>query len=128
MVLSRCLSLFQAFSVTTNWYLPFTPMKYIVGKNRDQVTFSCLEELIEPNNEVRLIDLFVNSLTLSDFGFETPKQNEQGGRPAYQPSDLLKLFIYGYLNRIRSSRQLEKECVRNLEVKWLMRELVPDHI
>ncbi len=102
-------------------------MKYIVGKNRNQVEFYSLEELIEQDNEVRLIDLFVDSLPLNDFGFETPKQNEQGGRPAYHPSDLLKLFIYGYLNRIRSSRQLEKECVRNIEVKWLMRNLVPDH-
>ncbi|MCO5259760.1 MAG: transposase [Crocinitomicaceae bacterium] len=102
-------------------------MKYIVGKNRSQMEFYSLEELISQDNEVRLIDLFVDSLPLSNFGFEAPKQNEQGGRPAYHPSDLLKLFIYGYLNRIRSSRQLEKECVRNLEVKWLMRELVPDH-
>ncbi|MCO5259876.1 MAG: IS1182 family transposase [Crocinitomicaceae bacterium] len=102
-------------------------MKYIVGKNRSQMEFYSLEELISQDNEVRLIDLFVDSLPLSNFGFEAPKQNEQGGRPAYHPSDLLKLFIYGYLNRIRSSKQLEKECVRNLEVKWLMRELVPDH-
>jgi len=102
-------------------------MKYIIGENRNQITFYSLEELIEQDNEVRLIDLFVDSLPLEDFGFSESKQNEQGGRPAYHPSDLLKLFIYGYLNRIRSSRQLEKECVRNMEVKWLLRGLVPDH-
>ena len=102
-------------------------MKYIIGKNRNQVEFYSLEELIEQDNEVRLIDLFVDSLPLGEFGFSESKQNEQGGRPSYHPSDLLKLFIYGYLNRIRSSRQLEKECVRNMEVKWLMRNLVPDH-
>lgn len=102
-------------------------MKYIKGKNRNQVTIFCLEEFIEQENEVRLIDLFVDSLSLADYGFRDEPKNPLGGRPAYHPSDLLKLYIYGYLNRIRSSRQLEKECVRNLEVKWLMRELVPDH-
>lgn len=102
-------------------------MKYVIGKNRNQIEFYSLEELIEKDNEVRLIDLFVDSLPLLEYGFEKPKQNEKGGRPAYHPSDLLKLYIYGYQNRIRSSRQLEKECVRNLEVKWLMRGLIPDH-
>ena len=102
-------------------------MKYIKGKNRNQIEFYCLEELIDQDNEVRLIDLFVNSLPLSEYGFEESKQNEQGGRPAYHASDLLKLFIYGYLNRTRSSRGLEKECIRNIEVKWLMHDLVPDH-
>ncbi len=87
----------------------------------------CLEERIEKDNEVRMIELFVDSLTLADYGFVERKANPQGGRPAYHPSALLKLFIYGYMNRIRSSRQLEKECYRNLEVMWLMRELAPDH-
>src|SRR5690606_682655 len=80
---------------------------------------------IAPDNEVRLIDAFVNALSPSDLGFAMGFI--ENGRPAYHPSDLLKLFIYGYLNRIRSSRQLEKECKRNLEVMWLMRSLVPDH-
>ena len=102
-------------------------MKYVIGKNRNQIEFYSLEELIDKDNEVRLIDLFVDSLPLLEYGFEDPKQNEKGGRPAYHPSDLLKLYIYGYQNRIRSSRQLEKECNRNLEVKWLMRGLIPDH-
>lgn len=84
-----------------------------------------MDQAIEQSNEVRLIDLFVGSLTLSEFGFKT--EFIENGRPAYHPSDLLRLFIYGYLNRIRSSRHLEKECKRNLEVMWLMHGLVPDH-
>jgi transposase len=100
-------------------------MKFVKGKNRDQIEFFSLNERVAENNEVRLIDLFVDSLNLGDFGF---KNNFiDNGRPAYHPSDLLKLYLYGYLNRIRSSRQLEKECTRNLEVMWLMRGLVPDH-
>lgn len=100
-------------------------MKYIKGNNRNQTTFFCLEQAIEKDNEVRLIDLFVDGLQLDDYGFEVDRQ--ENGRPAYHPSVLLKLFIYGYMNRIRSSRKLEKECKRNLEVKWLVRELIPDH-
>ncbi|HLS71674.1 MAG TPA: transposase, partial [Chitinophagaceae bacterium] len=96
-------------------------------KDRNQFEMFCLEERIEKDNEVRMIELFVDSLTLADYGFVEQKANPQGGRPAYHPSALLKLFIYGYMNRIRSSRQLEKECYRNLEVMWLMRELAPDH-
>lgn len=102
-------------------------MKYIIGKNRSQLEMFCLEERIEKDNEVRMIELFVDSLPLADYGFVEQKANPQGGRPAYHPGVLLKLFIYGYMNRIRSSRQLEKECNRNLEVMWLMRELAPDH-
>ncbi len=100
-------------------------MKFIKGKDRNQTEIFCLDQIIDEDNEVRLIDLFVGSLSLADFGFKT--EFIENGRPAYHPSDLLRLFIYGYLNRIRSSRQLEKECQRNLEVMWLMRGLVPDH-
>jgi transposase len=85
----------------------------------------CLDVHVDADNEVRLIDLFVDSLNLAELGFKT--QYEENGRPAYHPGALLRLFIYGYLNRIRSSRQLEKECKRNLELMWLMRELQPDH-
>ena len=101
--------------------------KYIIGKDRNQIEMLCLDERIDEDNEVRLIELFVNSLPLADFGFKEEKATSLGGRPAYHPSVLLKLFIYGYMNRIRSSRTLEKECNRNLEVMWLMRELAPDH-
>lgn len=100
-------------------------MKFIKGKDRNQTEFFCLDQAIDQDNEVRLIDLFVESLTLSEFGFKT--EFIENGRPAYHPSDLLRLFLYGYLNRIRSSRQLEKECKRNIEVMWLMKGLAPDH-
>src|SRR5690554_1140576 len=102
-------------------------MRYIMGKDRDQFEMFCLEEQISQENEVRLIDLFVDGLLLEEYGFEKEKKNALGGRPAYHPGTLLKLFIYGYMNRTRSSRQLEKECYRNLEVMWLMRGLTPDH-
>ena len=101
--------------------------KFIVGTNRNQIPLfaSSIDQAVTADNEVRLIDLFVDSLKLSDFGFDF--NFVENGRPAYHPSDLLKLFIYGYLNRMRSSRTLEKECVRNIELLWLMKGLVPDH-
>jgi transposase len=100
-------------------------MKFIQGKPRNQWEMYCLDAHVDADNEVRLIDLFVDSLNLSELGFKV--EFEENGRPAYHPGVLLRLFIYGYLNRIRSSRQLEKECKRNLELMWLMRELQPDH-
>jgi len=100
-------------------------MKFITGKDRNQTEFFCLEQAIAQDNEVRLIDLFVASIKLADFGFDM--QFIDNGRPAYHPSELLRLFIYGYLNRIRSSRHLEKECKRNIELMWLMKGLAPDH-
>jgi transposase len=100
-------------------------MKFIQGKDRNQTEFFCLDQAVSDDNEVRLIDLFVGAIRLSDYGFKM--EFIENGRPAYHPSDLLKLFIYGYLNRIRSSRHLEKECKRNIELMWLMRGLTPDH-
>lgn len=102
-------------------------MKYIKGQNRNQTILFpvSLQDMIEPDNEVRVIDCFVDSLRLSDMGFKV--EHGENGRPAYHPADLLKLFIYGYLNRIRSSRSLEKECRRNIEVMWLLETLQPDH-
>ena len=102
-------------------------MKFITGKNRQQVQIytQCLDETIDQDNEIRLIDLFVDSLKLSDYGFKM--DFIENGRPAYHPADLLKLFIYGYLNRMRSSRVLEKECKRNIELMWLLKGLAPDH-
>ncbi len=78
-------------------------------KNREQsILFpQSLDQIIAPDNEVRIIDLFAESIQLEDFKFVTKTSKE--GRPAYHPKDLLKLFVYGYLNHIRSSRQLEKE-------------------
>jgi len=102
-------------------------MKFITGQNRNQIPLfaSSLEAAIAQDNEVRLIDMFVDSLKLEDFGFRF--EYMENGRPAYHPSVLLKLYIYGYMNRIRSSRTLEKECGRNIELMWLMKSLVPDH-
>lgn len=102
-------------------------MKYIQGQNRTQTCLFplSLDETIDPENEVRIIDLFVASLTLSEYGFAV--DFGENGRPAYHPEDLLKLYIYGYLNRIRSSRALEKESKRNIEVMWLINNLHPDH-
>ncbi len=102
-------------------------MKYIIGQDRTQIPLfaSSLDQAIDQDNEVRLIDMFVDSLNLADFGFKV--NFSENGRPAFLPSVLLKLFIYGYLNRIRSSRALEKECRRNIELMWLLRCLVPDH-
>jgi len=102
-------------------------MKYIQGQDRRQTHLFpvSLDESIDPDNEVRFLDLFVDSLVLKDFGFK--EDFIENGRPAYHPSDLLKLYIYGYLNKIRSSRNLEKACKRNIEVMWLLKNLQPDH-
>jgi transposase len=102
-------------------------MQFIQGKNRTQsILFpESLDQIVKQDNEVRMIDLFVESINLSDFKFIIKTTKE--GRPAYHPKDLLKLFVYGYLNHIRSSRQLERECKRNIELLWLMKELAPDH-
>lgn len=102
-------------------------MQFIQGKNRTQsILFpQSLDQIVGQDNEVRIIDLFVESISLADFKFAVKTTAE--GRPAYHPKDLLKLYVYGYLNHIRSSRLLEKECKRNIEVMWLMKNLVPDH-
>jgi len=102
-------------------------MKYFLGKNREQTYLFpvSLDESLSNDNEVRLIDLFVDSLNISKFGFKV--DFGENGRPAYHPADLLKLYIYGYMNKIRSSRDLEKECKRNIEVIWLLKSLKPDH-
>jgi len=102
-------------------------MKFIQGHNRNQINLFpvSLDQSIDPDNEVRIIDLFVESLSIKDYGFRTVFP--ENGRPAYHPADILRLFIYGYLNKIRSSRDLEKECKRNIEVMWLLKCLKPDH-
>ena len=102
-------------------------MKFIIGKDRKQTCLFpiSLEDSIESENSVRSIDQFVDSLNLTELGFRS--DFTENGPPAYHPSVLLKLYIYGYMNRIRSSRQLEKECKRNIEVMWLLESLAPDH-
>ena len=102
-------------------------MKFIQGHNRNQTQLFpvSLDQSIDPENDVRIIDLFVNSLPLKNYGFRV--DFPENGRPAFHPSDLLKLFIYGYMNKVRSTRDLEKECKRNIEVMWLLNCLKPDH-
>jgi transposase len=102
-------------------------MKFIQGQDRFQTSLFpvSLDASIDENNEVRVIDLFVDSLDLNPLGFNVDFVDN--GRPAYHPKDLLKVFIYGYLNRIRSSRGLEKETKRNIEMIWLLKGLSPDH-
>lgn len=102
-------------------------MRTITGTDRSQSLLlpAAVEDYVAPDNPVRFIDAFVDGLDLAALGFvrAAPKAT---GRPGYHPGDLLKLYIYGYLNRIRSSRRLEAETHRNLEVIWLMRQLRPD--
>ena len=102
-------------------------MKFIQGHNRTQTQLFpvSLDQSIDPDNDVRIIDLFVKSLPIKNYGFRV--DFPENGRPAYHPSDLLKLFIYGYMNKVRTSRDLEKECKRNIEVMWLLNCLKPDH-
>lgn len=102
-------------------------MKYITGQNRKQLVLFpvSLDDAVDKDNDVRLIDLFVESLDITSIGFKISRV--ENGRPAYLPQDLLKLFIYGYLNGIRSSRKLEKATKINIELMWLLKGLQPDH-
>jgi len=101
--------------------------RFLVGADRGQSTLlpECLDEWIDESNPVRAVDAFVDALDLGKLGFEGVVP-EVTGRPSYHPSALLKLYIYGYLNRLQSSRRLEREAGRNLEVIWLLGRLVPD--
>jgi transposase len=102
--------------------------RFIEGASRDQVTLfpECLEDWVDEDNPVRVIDVFVDELDLGALGFGGVVP-EATGRPGYHPSLLLKLYIYGYLNRVQSSRRLEREAGRNVEVLWLTGRLAPDH-
>ena len=104
-------------------------MRYVKGEDRHQMTLfpESIDEYISQDNPVRVIDAFVNlSVDTQKLGFTyaTPAHT---GRPPYDPKDMLKLYIYGYMNKIRSSRRLELEAGRNLEVMWLMNKVKPDH-
>ena len=103
-------------------------MGYIHGVGRTQGTLFpvTLEELIPDGHVCRVIDAFVNRLDMDQLGFVRAEAAETG-RPGYDPRDLLKLYLYGYLHQVRSSRRLEAECQRNIEVMWLLGRLVPDH-
>src|SRR3981189_1501162 len=101
---------------------------FVAGLDRGQATLlpECLEDWVDESNPVRAVDVFVEALDLRDLGFEGVDPAATG-RPAYHPSPMLKLYIYGYLNRVQSSRRLEREAGRNLEVMWLTGRLAPDH-
>jgi transposase len=102
--------------------------RFVAGADRGQSTLlpECLDDFIADSNPVRVIDVFVDALDLAEMGFEGIDPAATG-RPAYHPAVLLKLYIYGYLNQVQSSRRLEWEAGRNVEVMWLLGRLAPDH-
>jgi len=102
--------------------------RFVEEADRGQWTLlpECLDDFIDESNPVRVIDAFVNALDLAEMSFEGVEPATTG-RPSYHPSVLLKLYIYGYLNRVQSSRRLEREAGRNVEVMWLLGRLAPDH-
>ena len=99
------------------------------GESREQASLlpSRIEDYVGPDNPVRAIDSFVDTLDLAEFGFRHAKRGVSAGQPPYDPSDMLKLYLYGYINRVRSSRRLEQEAGRNLEVMWLLKNLKPGY-
>ncbi len=103
-------------------------MPYITGEDRDQMIMfpAVIDEYISEENEVRVVDAFVETLNIEELGFVRFTAADRG-RPGFRSKDMLKLYIYGFLNRVRSSRKLEKECVRNVEVMWLLKKLSPDY-
>jgi transposase len=103
-------------------------MGYVEGEGRKQGALFpvCLEELIPDDHMCRVIDAFVDRLDMAELGFERAEAADTG-RPGYDPRYLLKLYLYGYLQQIRSSRRLESECRRNIELMWLLGRLAPDH-
>jgi len=108
-------------------------MKIIQGIPRQQMQFTSLDDLVAADNAVRIVDTFVERLDISKIGIEQRIAKQQqsktdpGGAPRFDNKLLLKLYLYGYLNKIRSSRKLEQECYRNVELRWLMQELVPNY-
>jgi len=102
-------------------------MRYVQGENRDQATLlpPTLDDYVTDDNPVRFIDAFVDELNLVELGYTYSEPKETGRKP-YNPADMLKLYLYGYLNRIRSSRRLEAETHKNIELMWLLRMLRPD--
>jgi transposase len=97
-----------------------------IGIDRFQMQFNALEDLIAEDNLVRVVDAFVDSLDLNTYGFHHTETTSIGAS-AYHTSILLKIYFYGYFNRIRSSRMLEKECTRNIEMQWLINGLTPSY-
>ena len=100
--------------------------RFIEGLDRSQTTLlpDCIDDYVDEENPVRAVDAFVEMLDLAALGFDI--EPEATGRPGYHPATILKLYVYGYLNQVQSSRRLERECGRNLELIWLMGRLKPD--
>ena len=101
-------------------------MQHIIGIARNQMVFTSLEQNISDDNPVRFIDAFVQNIDLEALDFELQTLKTEG-RPSYSTKIFLKIYLYGYLNGLRSSRKLEKECVRNIELQWLLFGLVPNY-
>lgn len=101
-------------------------MQHIQGISRNQLQMSSLEDTISADNPVRFIDAFVGSIDLEKLGF-TPRVLKAEGRPSFETQLFLKIYLYGYINGIRSSRRLEKECLRNLEMQWLLEAICPNY-
>ena len=101
--------------------------RFVVGDDRSQSTLfpERLDDYLGEDNPVRAVDVFVDELDLAGLGFDGVEP-EATGRPAYHPATLLKIYVYGYLNRVQSSRRLELECKRNIELVWLTGRLMPD--
>src|ERR1022692_2022898 len=101
--------------------------RFVEGEDRTQVTLlpECLDDFVVEDNPVRVIDVFIDELDLTGLGFEGVAPADTG-RPAYHPAVLLKIYVYGYLNRLQSSRRLERETQRNVELMWLTGRLMPD--
>ena len=102
-------------------------MRFVAGQDRNQSTLypELLDDYVGDDNPVRAIDVFVDELRLGDLSFGGVQPQATGG-PAYHPATLLKLYVYGYLNRVQSIRRLERECQRNIELIWLTGRLAPD--
>jgi len=102
--------------------------RYVKGENRNQINMEplCLDDMISEENPVRAIELIVESMKIGELGFKYSETSETGRKP-YNPVDMFKLYSYSYFNGIRSSRKIESECHRNIEVMWLIGELKPDH-
>jgi transposase len=101
-------------------------MQFIQGQPRQQTYFATLEDQVATDNPVRLMDAFIEKLDLQKLGFQKTVHHSEG-RPPYAPQVLLKLYLYGYLNKVCSSRKLERECSRNIELQWLLQNLQPNY-
>lgn len=103
-------------------------MSFIEGQSRAEVCLlaPCIDDYVSPNALVEVVDVFVDRLDLNELGFGRTVAAATG-RPGFRPGDMLRLYIWRYLNQVRSSRMLERACVRDLEAPWLMRRLAPDY-